>query len=136
MSPEMQSGGLSLHNELRILTSHNIRNAQMDKQVRQKLPIRWVYPDNLTTHFSDNVMIQFSPPNEDAEHFILSFFQLKDPLIAEQDPAQMAERLKSITHIDAKCVSRIILTPQKLRALIKALGESLERFENIVKAQK
>lgn len=55
--------------------------------------------------------------------FSLYFYQLQIPtFVAGRDEAHVAQA-------DAKCVARIVLTPQRLFAFYTAMAKNLERFK-------
>lgn len=100
------------------------------------LPVRWVFPENLQPQFSDNSVIQFSPQNQEADHFVLSFFRMNPPIITDEIPVEERKNvLMKLGGINANCVAQIILTPQQVRKLIASLTKNLEKFDKTTKAQ-
>jgi len=91
----------------------------------KKIPIKLSYPNELQSHFSSNFVVQHQP-----DHFILSFFEVFPPPIIGETEEEKKEILENIDHIDAKCIARIILTPDKLEDMIKALQENFDNYLN------
>ncbi len=106
------------------------------KVLQKQIPIRRHYPENLITQFSDNVTAQFAPGGPDPDHFIVAFFQLRHPQIFEGSDEEVKRSLDAIEFIESECVARIILTPQKMRDLVKVLKANLDQFDAVKKARK
>ena len=97
------------------------------EKLSQRVPVEYIFPDDLTSHFSAHFIAQFQQ-----DHFILSFFEIfPPPLLAETDEERLAS-LKAIDHIDAKCVARVIVTPSKMRELIQILSENLATYQRVI----
>lgn len=91
---------------------------------QKKIELRHLYPDDLTSYFITNVIVQHQ-----ADHFILSFFEsFSPPIIGETEEEKVAQ-FKKIKSIDAKCVSRLIVTPEKMRDLVTVFTENLKNYD-------
>jgi hypothetical protein len=88
----------------------------------KQIPIKWYFPEHVETKYATNLIIQHTE-----EEFIISFFEIFRPPILGDD----TERKKAIEQIkfaEAKCVSRVAITPDKVPNIIKALQENLKRY--------
>lgn len=81
------------------------------------------FPDDLKSYFSDNFTVQHQK-----DHFILSFFEVLHPIIVGTEEDQISQ-INDMKKVDAKCVARILITPGKLKDIIKALNENYSKFE-------
>lgn len=93
-----------------------------DKSVSIK--INYKIPEDIQTHFSDNFVVQHQK-----DHFILTFYEMIQPPILGSEEERL-EQLSKIQQLDAKCISRIVVTPQKIEEIIKVLTENLENYKN------
>lgn len=86
---------------------------------QRSLAIEWEVPDHTETIFSNNVIVQHTD-----QEFILSFFVTFPPIILGD-----TRKLESLDSIKAKCVSRIVLTPEKMKSLIQAMQINYQKYE-------
>ncbi len=86
----------------------------------KKLKIVRSFPDDLQSHFTNHFVIQHRP-----DHFILSFFQIWSPIILDDDDVN---QLMEESQLEAKCVSRLILTPTEIESLSAALQENIQNY--------
>ena len=90
----------------------------------KNIPLRYVYLDNVNSNFVTNIVVQNQP-----EYFTISFFESFIPPILGNTETKRKELLESLKHIDAKCVSKIIVTPQKMKEFIKVMNKNYKNFE-------
>ena len=107
--------------------AENNKKELLFKQVK----IEWKYPDNLQTHFVSNIVVQHQP-----DFFTLSFFEIWLPPILGDKPEEKKQFIQSIDHVEANCVARIVVTPDKMREFAKAINENLVNHDAMVKLQK
>lgn len=86
--------------------------------------LNYIYPENLQTNFVSSLVVQHQP-----EHFTLSFFEVFPPPILGDTPEEKENLLKSIEQLNAKCVSRIIVTPGKMKEILAVMTENLKNYE-------
>ena len=86
----------------------------------QAVPVEYVIPEDLEAHFSDSFQVTHSE-NE----FTISFFQVQYPFISTEDP----EAIKKIKKIPSRCVVRVVVTPNQIRKVSKALQDNLDKYE-------
>lgn len=95
-----------------------------DKPIHLQVPIRYHYPDNLTTHFVNNLIIQHEP-----ESFVISFFESFKPPILGNTREERLAKMEAIEYLDAKCVARIVVTPAAMREFVSAMADNLNRHQ-------
>jgi len=100
------------------------------KVALKALPLRRVYPKELTTQFADNIIFQFAPAGK-PDHFIFSFFQLQHPAILANTEAEAKKEVEKINDIEAKCVARIILTPDVVKDIMEVMDKIFKTFESV-----
>lgn len=93
----------------------------------KKLRIKHTFPDELQSHFVNNVTVQHEP-----EYFVLQFFELWPPMIIGETDEEKLEALKKINQIEAKCVTRLVLTPAKMREVVDLMMQNLSNYEAVV----
>jgi hypothetical protein len=63
-----------------------------------------------------------------SEHeFYVSFFEMQPPIILGT-PKDQQTQLEEIGHIEAECVARLVISPDRLENFIQALQTNLERY--------
>ena len=88
------------------------------------LSIDWHIPENAQSRYANNVLVQSTQ-----HEIIISFFETQiPPLIGTA--TENAARLKEIGSVRADLVSRIIVAPGILPAMISALQTGLETYQD------
>lgn len=100
------------------MDNHNSKNVRIVRQ----------FPDDLQTHFISNMTIQHQ-----ADHFILSFFEIWPPAILADTDEERQEIIDKIETIEAKCVARIVLTPEKMKEVATVINENIVNFDKFFK---
>jgi hypothetical protein len=85
-----------------------------------ELPIEWYIPDAIASTHVTNLVIQYTP-----SEFIVSFFEIKPPMLVGVPNKEVLESIKSIR---ADCVARIIVSPDRMPGFVNALQTNLENF--------
>lgn len=94
----------------------------------KKVRIDRRFPEDLKTHFATNIVVQHDPGT-----FYISFFEMFPPLVIADNDAERIKILNSLDSVDAKCVSRIVVTPDKMREFIDALEENYKGYQELIK---
>lgn len=93
------------------------------------LPIEWQHPEGIVSRYANNIVVQHT------EHeFILSFFELKPPLLAGS-PEEQAAKLEALGAVQAECVARIIISPSRIQDLIEVLQRNYENYSARVRRE-
>lgn len=82
-----------------------------------EVAIDFYVPEEMLAIYSDTALVQHTQ-NE----FIISFFQVPRPYLA--DP----EAVKKIKSLKARCVSRIVVSPNQMQQLLEALTTNYEKY--------
>jgi hypothetical protein len=94
------------------------------------IPLEWHIPEHIKSSYADNIIVQ-TRKNDN----IISFFETQLPPFAGTDEENRAF-LEKLDSVRAECVARIIVAPELLPEIIKALqiaydgyrsGKSIER---------
>ena len=86
------------------------------------LSVDWHFPEGLQSRYANNVLVQ----NGQFE-FIISFFEMQLPMLfgsLEENKAKLEE----MESIRAECVSKIIVSPEVMPALVSALQTELDKY--------
>jgi len=86
--------------------------------------LNYVYPDNLQSNFITSLIVQHEP-----NFFTLSFFEIFAPPILGESDEEKKAIINSINQVNAKCVSRIIVTPEKMKEIVKVMSDNLKSYE-------
>lgn len=89
----------------------------------KSLPIKWDSGSkNTTTRYATNITIQHTE-NE----FFLSFYEIRPPLLlGNQD--EISREIDNIDYVEAECVARIAVCPNKMHTILKAMQENYDNF--------
>ncbi len=93
-----------------------------------QVKLEYKYPEDLQTHFVTNVVIQHQP-----DFFALSFFEVIPPAVLVKTPEEKRSVLEALDHIDAKCVARIVVSPEKMVEFAKAMNDNLSNYQTMQK---
>ena len=85
------------------------------------IPIDWRFPEDLETRFANHMLVQY-----DQSEFHISFFEVLPPLLMGTDEDQ-SKTLQSLKSIPAKCVSRIVVSKERMPVFVKGLQEHVEK---------
>ena len=97
--------------------------------VGKNMPLRRHVSPDVKTVFANHVVVR-----GDLNLFQLFFFNAEPPLVVDGDSEDVKKAAEAMTHVDAHCVSRVIIPPQVMPALIKALQTNFETRESAVAA--
>ena len=90
----------------------------------KKIRISRVNPDNITPiHVND--MMTSHTENE----FYITFSELEPPAVLEES------ELENIDKIEAVAKTKIVITPNFARAIVKAISENIETFDTRIKGK-
>jgi hypothetical protein len=96
----------------------------------RNIPIEWLVPPDLRAEYATNVLAQHG------EHEIfLLFFQAQPPIILGE-LAEREKQLETLTAIPAKCVAKVIVSPDRLEEIIQLLTTQLESYRQNFRAEK
>jgi len=84
-------------------------------EVQVSVPIKRIFPNGEKAVFSNHFAVRKEEGN-----YHLCFFDIVPPVVLA------GEKSPIIQHVDATCVSRIIVTESLIPGIIKALGTHLE----------
>jgi hypothetical protein len=86
------------------------------------IPLEWHVPDHISSRYADNVIVQ--PRKHD---IIISFFESQPPLLGGT-PEQNRAFLETLSSIRAECIGKIVVVPELLPDIIKALQRGYEGY--------
>lgn len=102
-----------------------------NKEIHSKqLKIKHTYPETLETKFATNIIVQHQP-----DYFILSFFENLLPAVLGETEDDKKKQFDKIKFIESKCLSRIILTPEKMKEVISVLNENYKKYEDLINSE-
>jgi hypothetical protein len=90
---------------------------EQPKQPEKEVTVRHILPGGMLSVYCDQLIIQ-NTFNE----FTLSFFQLIQPVIIKPEDLEKAET------VDAQCVARIIVSPNKMGEFVDVINQNWQRF--------
>ena len=97
-------------------TEHSESSVMQERHV----PLDWQIPDGIITRHVTNIVVQRG------EHeVIISFFEVKPPIMLG-DSEEVQEQLTTLKSVPAVCVSRIVVSTNRLPGFVQALQIALE----------
>jgi hypothetical protein len=88
----------------------------------RNIPVDWQLPPDLHTEYATNVLVQHGQ-----HEIFLLFFQAQPPIIVGE-LVERQKQLEEISKIPAKCVAKVIISPDRLEELIDLLKRQLESY--------
>ncbi|MDX9865721.1 MAG: DUF3467 domain-containing protein [Anaerolineaceae bacterium] len=98
--------------------------------IAKQIKIERLYPKDLQSHFVSNVVVQHQP-----DIFILSFFEVWPPAILGDSDEEKKDALESIEKVEANCVARLVLTPDKMKEFVEVMTENINAYEEMMQIQ-
>jgi hypothetical protein len=86
------------------------------------LRINWHFPEGMQSCYADNVLVQAGQYN-----IAISFFEAQVPVLLGS-PDENKKQLEELGAIRADCVSKIVVSPDFIPVLVKALETGLENY--------
>ena len=87
-------------------------------------------PDNIRTDHATHLIVQ-----QQGSEFTLLFFEVQAPVLTGTPEEQLAE-FKEMPFIEAKCISKIVMSVENTALAANNLVESLNRFNAMLLAVK
>ncbi len=95
-----------------------------EKPTIKEVKIKFIYPDDLKSKFTNNIIVQHQK-----DHFVISFFETFLPgLLGSKE--EQKKMLEKIDHVESKCIARLIVTPEKMADFIKAMESNYNNYSN------
>ncbi len=100
----------------------------IEKQILEKeILLKRIFPENLQSYFVSNVVVQHQE-----ENFTISFFEAwSPPILGTED--EKKKQIDSIKYVEAKCVVRVVVTPNKMKEFIDVLNNSYNTYKKTFK---
>jgi hypothetical protein len=95
------------------------KNKTTEIEQEVKIPIKWHTPDNMVTRYATNMLVQ-TIENE----FKISFFEIIPEIRLDPNSPPPKE-------VRADCVAKVIVSPEKLPSIIKALQDQYDKYIEI-----
>jgi len=89
------------------------------------LPLKWVVPEDLVSRYANNFTIQHTE-----YEFVISFFETFPPLVLGS-PDERQAQLEQLESVPAKCVARIVVSPERVQDLVQILAANLETYHSM-----
>ena len=90
------------------------------KEIMVKVPIEWYVSEDIKSQYATNMIVQHT-----GEEFLISFFEMEQPLLLGNRD-EVKSKLETIGTIRAKCIARIIVTPQRMKKFVEAMTKNFE----------
>jgi hypothetical protein len=96
--------------------------AEEEKKAGVSLRIDWQIPEGAKSHYANNVLVQAGQ-----YEIIISFFEAQIPVLLGE-PEENRRKLEELGSVRADLVSKIVVPPEFVPALINALQTGIERY--------
>lgn len=100
-----------------------IDGGEKDDVEGKKIPLRHNFPADSQPVYSNHFVVQHS---EDGSEAFLMFFQVVPPLLVSPADAAAVQKLDSLP---VECVARIVVSPAKIPAIIRALKTNYAKLQ-------
>ena len=77
----------------------------------------WNFPDDLLSGYATNILVQTGE-----QELFISFFELQPPVLLTPEDATKLES------VNAECIAKIIVTPERLTLFIEVLQKQLDAY--------
>ena len=98
-----------------MMTENEQANEQTDDQGTFEIELEYRVPAGMLALYSDHALVQHTK-----DEFILSFFQVTYPPSVDTTNVPVS--------VPATCISRIVLSPKNMEALVSTLAKNLLKF--------
>lgn len=88
-----------------------------------EFPVIWVGVEDAPVHMANQMLSQF-----EEDQFYVTFGQLTPPVLLGS-PEQMRDQAKRLGYVPVKVISRLSLTPRRMREFIEVLQRNLASYE-------
>lgn len=96
--------------------------SEANEQQGIEIPLRFTWPDDLVSRYATNFVSQYT-----THEFALSFFEVLSPVLLGS-ATENAQKLADIGAVQARCVSRIVMSPHAMKELIDVLQRNYDRY--------
>jgi len=90
-----------------------------ESQIERTIPIQIEGAEGIPINYVNHVFVSHT-----TDEFFMTFAQIHPPYLL----SPTKEEVEQLTHIPAKVVARIALTPSKMKELIDVLNENYKKF--------
>src|SRR5690348_3816812 len=98
--------------------------AEQEEKHEITLSVDLHIPDNIQSRYTNNILVQFGQ-----FEFNIFFFEMQLPLLSGS-PEENKAKLESLGAVQAQCVSKVVLSPELVPGLIKALQTELDKYQS------
>lgn len=95
--------------------------------IAKMLRIERTYPEDLLSHYVSNIVVQHDP-----DVFILSFFEVWPPAVLAESEEARRKAFNSLECVDAKCVARLVVTPNKMKEFLTIMQTNYRNYEELI----
>ena len=97
------------------------------KPLAKQVKLKYIYPEDLQTHFVSNIVVDHQP-----DRFVISFFEVFPPPVLAESDADRQRIVDSLDSIDAKCVARLVVTPQTMEQFVRVMSENFGNYRELM----
>ena len=101
-----------------------------EETVKITKPVKWVIPDNIRSDHATHLIVQ-----QNGSEFTLLFFEIQSPILTGTPEEQLAA-LEAIPFVEARCVSKIVISAENIPPVAGNLIDSLNKFQARLLAMK
>lgn len=114
------------------MTEEELTNPEVDVPEGEtfQLPVEWVIPEETTGSYATHIVVQHSD-----KEFILNFFEIRMPIFSNLSKEQKLEKLNEMESIKANCVSRIVVSPDRMENFVEVLKRNLEKYRQTIEGE-
>jgi hypothetical protein len=101
----------------------SVENVEVPEERGTFAPLDWQVPDSIITRHATNIVIQ-----RGENELIISFFEVSPPILIGE-PKDIEAKLAEIKSIPAICVSRIVVSNDRMKGFTEAFQVALDAIK-------
>ncbi len=98
--------------------------AEQEEKHEITLSVDWRIPENIQAQYANNILIQAGQ-----FEFNVFFFEMQQPILSGS-PEENKAKLEAMGSIQARCVSKVVLSPELIPGLIDALQTEYVKYQS------
>jgi len=98
--------------------------AEQEEKHEITLSVDWHIPESIQGQYTNNILVQAGQ-----FEFNIFFFEMQQPILSGSSEENKA-KLEEMKSIQARCVSKVVLSPELIPGFINALQTELVKYQS------
>ena len=101
-----------------------MNEAEQEEKHEITLSVDWHIPESIHGQYANNILVQAGQ-----FEFNIFFFEMQQPILSGS-PEENRATLEGMKSIQARCVSKVVISPELIPGLVNALQTELEKYQS------